>query len=172
MRDNGTGSLFDLHALRSRGKTLQSRGQITITWSIKTITLFVCIIKPNGKLLRTVQDGILSNIWMNLSYLRSFCVFESKFICAGSDLLLNPCLPTSANGPLLGHLFGFKYFDFNLFDVHDKNILSKDKSLLFKNPLSLLTFMYCSMLQSQIPKGTVSLKIFNVTKVISRFFMT
>ena len=42
MRDNGTGSLFDLQALRSRGKTLKSRGQIVITWSNKNNNI-VCL---------------------------------------------------------------------------------------------------------------------------------
>ena len=42
MRDNGTGSLFDLKALRSRDKTLKSRGQIVITWPYKNNNI-VCV---------------------------------------------------------------------------------------------------------------------------------
>ena len=42
MCDIGTGSLFDLQALRSRGKTMKSRGQNVITCSNKNNNI-VCV---------------------------------------------------------------------------------------------------------------------------------
>ena len=93
-------------------------------------------------------------------------------------MLLTPCLPTghfwatsstplSANGPLLGHLFGSKYLDkfiviYNIYYLNEKKNHFSTRIYWF---CLLVNFMACSMLQSKILKGTVSHKICNVANV-------